>query len=164
MIGDLSFQNESINGFFEKIKNWIDSTGLNIKIDQDPELIESIFNIGDLSSLSIDELNNANLSIIRFVYGLQTELNECKTILDFANDSIYYIICDMEISDADKYLKAEEKYNKRIKSCPMCVELNKLRLHASARVNLLNSKIEIINRLSDNISQIIKRKGYRNEH
>jgi hypothetical protein len=164
MFGDQNFEHDVINRFFQQINEWISLHGLDIKPPLNEHLVNEAFSISNLSSQTLDYLTDLNFSLLAYLYALQAEYNECKTILDFSTDSIYYIISDMPTYESEKYLKSEEKYNKRVKGHPLCMELNKLKIHANARINLLSNKVEIIQRMVDSINQVIRRKGYRNEH
>lgn len=163
MIGEINSKNENIATFFDKIQNWIDANNLGVQPNINIDELNNIINISNLNEYSVEELQVFIYELLKYQMHISTQYNECKTIFDFANDSISYIICDIQLYDSDKYLKPEEKYYKKIKKSDMCIELNRLKTMAASRLNLMESKANIINKMIDTINYSVKRKGYKNE-
>lgn len=157
-------QNLEIDDFFALIDKWCENNLLNINPNIDQDILNEIFNIDDISNLPIDELNNIIFRLTKFLYHIQGVYNRERAISNYASLSIYEIICDIDLSDNDKYLKAEEKYAKKINMSEFTKKLYKLYVNANSKVILFESRINTIEKMIETISNINRRKVFKNDN
>lgn len=156
------YAKQKVDAFIANIDEWIESGGFGINPKIDIENAESIIEITDFTDYKYEQLMSMSYILISYANHLQNSYNREKTILEFCDSSIAYIICDIELDGDNKYLKNEERYAFKVKQSKLSIELNRLRNVAMARTNSIQYKLEYIRKLADIILDISKRRKYEN--
>lgn len=141
---------EKLNEFLLSIDNWIASKNI---IDIKPK--DS--NVEMILTLSTDELQKLNQeTCLQYAYELysyseyiETIKNKENAVLEWADSSIWFIICKSINQYGDKYTKWQEKYHAAIKENPLAIDILKIKNHASARVSMLSNKAETIRKMAE---------------
>lgn len=163
MFGDQNFESDIVKSFFDKIDNWVNDSKLKLDVSIDKEKVEEIMSLDDFEGLTYDNLMSMAYTLSSYSYMIQEQYNECKTILDFSTESLWYIMSKEDNSDIDKIItKWEDKFYKKVRRSPLAQELNKLKMYANAKVNYLQSKIEHVKRNTEIISNIANRRRFEN--
>ncbi len=150
---------DDVIDFMQKIDSWISDNKLDIsRINHDK--CEEVIN---LSYEEIKEMNSQDLITSSFVlcsYAdyINKESNRLKAIIDYATNSINYIVAPTIDNYGDNYVKYEKKYNLAIRENPLAEKLYNLKNEASLRFQLLENKALNIKRLSDIMLELSKRK------
>lgn len=141
---------EKLNEFLSSIDGWIKSKNIiNIKPKNS--------NVENILTLSTEELQKLNQeTCLQYAYELyayseyiETVKNKENAILEWADSSIWFIICKLVNQYGDKYTKWQEKYHAAIKENPLTVDILKIKNHASARVSILTNKAETIKKMAE---------------
>lgn len=141
---------EKLNEFLSSIDNWIASKNI---IDIKPK--DS--NVEMILTLSTNELQKLNQeTCLQYAYELysyseyiETIKNKENAVLEWADSSIWFIICKSINQYGDKYTKWQEKYHAAIKENPLAIDILKIKNHASARVSMLSNKAETIRKMAE---------------
>lgn len=152
---------DKIDTFLGDFKKWVDSIGLpSIKCIETKEIQDSLnLSYYDLNNMSIDELNNIYLNIMKFMNNLSSSIHELQTVLEYCESSINYLICD-KILKMDTYAKTEIKVMHCIKSDKFCKSLLKIQIDSKSKLSYLKDRMMFFTKMSDMIDSIIKRKTY----
>lgn len=141
---------EKLNEFLLSIDNWIASKNI-----IDIKLKDS--NVETILTLHTDELQKLNQeTCLQYAYELysyseyiETIKNKENAVLEWADSSIWFIICKSINQYGDKYTKWQEKYHAAIKENPLAIDILKIKNHASARVSMLSNKAETIRKMAE---------------
>lgn len=149
---------ERYNVFIANLESWISASGI-AKIECNPE-VEKTLNMrqSDLRQLSHNECLELSYELYAYSEYLDSILAQQQTVLNWADDSIWYIISDKVDQYGTKYTKWQEKYFRAVKENPLASEIIKVKNTASARVKVLENKINTVKRLSDILFSLSKRK------
>ena len=149
---------ERYNLFLSNIDTWIGTEGV-AKFEIRPEVEEAInMDTSDIRSLSPQKCLEMSYELYCYAEYLDSILAKQETALEWAEDSIMYIISDKLDQYGDKYTKWQEKYFRAVKENPLACEIIKVKNTASARVRILENKIQTIKKLSEVLTNLSKRK------
>lgn len=146
---------EKLNEFLSSIDNWIESKNIiNIKPTNS--------NVENILTLSAEELNKLSQELcLQYAYELysyseyiETIKHKENAILEWADSSIWFIICKSINQYGDKYTKWQEKYYAAIKENPLAVDILKIKNHAAARVSILTNKAETVRKMAELLNSL----------
>lgn len=146
--------------FLQKIDDWIE--------DRNTELVKQNDQVDRIINLPLGEINNMKdqvasaSSFILFAHAeyLQTLYNKEKSIVDFCDSSIWFIVADKVNNYGGQYAKWQEKYFSAVKENPLASELNRLKLAAEARINRLSGKSDIVKKMATILQDIGRKRSY----
>lgn len=149
---------ERFNNFIDNINNWISSNGI-IQIKPNDDAINILnMNRSEISRLTSSQCMEFAYELYAYAEYLDSLLSKQKIAFDWAEDSIWYIISDKMNNYGDKYSKWQQKYFSAVKENPLTADIIKVKNTASARIKLLEGKIESIKKMSDILYNLAKRK------
>lgn len=146
--------------FLQKIDDWVN--------DRNSDLVQKNDQAEYIMNLPSGELNNMDsraasaYSFVLFAHSeyLQTLYNKEKSVVDFCDSSIWFIVADKMNNYGGQYAKWQERYFSAVKENPLASELNRLKLSAEARINRLSGKSDIIKKMANILQDIGRRKNY----
>lgn len=149
---------EKYNIFISSIDNWICNSGI-IDIKLNPS-VERCLNLSqsDIRALSGHECLEYSYELYAYAEYLDSIFAKQQIALDWAEDSIWYIISDKIDQYGDKYTKWQEKYFHAVKENPLATQIMKVKNTASARIKVLENKIATIKKMSEILLSLSKRK------
>ena len=149
---------EKYNIFLSSIDDWISSNGI-VDIGYNTD-IEKVLNFTQeqIKKLTGSECLEYAYELYAYAEYLDSILSKQQIALDWAEDSIWYIISDKIDQYGDKYTKWQEKYFRAVKENPLAIQIMKVKNTASARIKILENKINTIKKMSDTLSCLSKRK------
>ena len=80
--------------------------------------------------------------------------------MHWATDAINKVISPVLKQYGDKYTKHEQKYYEAINDNEFARSLNNIKMHATARVDMLTDKMRDVRRMGDVLIELSKRKKY----
>ena len=148
--------------FLQKVDEWIESRNVDLVAKNDQ--VDYIINLpsGELNNIKREAALSYSFVLFAHSEYLQTLYNKEKAVVDFCENSIWYIISDKVNNYGGQYSKWQEKYYSAIKENPLAKVLNNLKLHSEARLSRLNNKSDITKKMADILYDLSKRR--RNEH
>ena len=146
--------------FLQKIDDWVN--------DRNSDLMKKNDQAEYIMNLPSGELNNMDAraasaySFVLFAHSeyLQTLYNKEKSVVDFCDSSIWFIVADKMNNYGGQYAKWQEKYFSAVKENPLASELNRLKLSAEARINRLSGKADIAKKMANILQDIGRKKNY----
>ena len=149
---------ERLNEFILTINNWVELKGLP-EIQLRPE-IEETLNLSkkELSKLTSKEYLEIAYELYAYAQYLESVLAKEKITLDWAESSLLYIISDKLSQYGTQYTKWDEKYNASIKENPLASQILKVKVHAAAKVQILEAKIPTTKKMSDVLYSLSQRR------
>ena len=149
---------EVINSFLKRIDDWI--KGVNI-IEPAFDDIE-IYNILNMTHEQMKNCNQNELARFSYqIYGyvdyLQRVYNKEKSVLDFAEESIWSIISKEYDNYGSDYKKWQVKYYSAVRENPLASRLNKLKNNCKTRVTNLEHRIEHVKKRADILLELSRR-------
>ena len=150
-----------VDVFLDRVDKWINENKLNF-IGKKFDKVEEILNLlpEDMSELSTEELMQNSYCLYAYVDHVQSIYNREKTVVDFAEESISFIISPVINNYGDQFTKWQTKQTLAIKENPLAMKLNQLKNHAQSRLNMLDNKVEYIKKMADIMVEIAKRRRY----
>ena len=147
-----------LNEFLSKVEDWI--TISNIDITKENSTAGIILNTSEmeLRALSAEECLEKAYTLYSHAYYLQSIYNKQRIILDWAEDSIWYIISPIVNQYGDKYTKWQEKYWNAVRENPLASEIIKIKTHTHARLSSLIEKADNAKRMGDILQNLSKRR------
>lgn len=141
---------EKLNEFLLSIDNWIKSKNI-IDIKPKDSNIEMILTLSaqDLQKLNQETCLQYAYELYSYSEYIETIKNKENAILEWADSSIWFIICKLVNQYGDKYTKWQEKYHAAIRENPLAIDILKIKNHASARVSMLTNKAETIKKMAE---------------
>jgi len=161
--GEKNLSNEEkAHEFLQKIDDWIEARNVDLVTKNDQ--VDYIINLpsGELNNMKKEVALSYSFVLFAHSEYLQTLYNKEKAVVDFCENSIWYIIADRVNNYGGQYSKWQEKYYSAIKESPLAKNLNHLKLHSEARLSRLENKAIIVRRMAETLSTLGKRRG--NEH
>ncbi len=146
--------------FLQKVDDWVE--------DRNADLVKKNEDVESILNLSSDDINNMDItlalsnSFILFAHAeyLQSLYNKEKTVLDFCNNSIWYIVADKMENYGGQYAKWEVRYFSAIKENPLASELNRLKTSAESRITRVSGKIDIVKKMATVLQDLGRRRNY----
>lgn len=153
--------NNPIESFFNKIDAWIHDNKLDLQ-NKSFNNIEAILSLepDQLKELTPEELMNNAYSLYGYAEYVQSIYNKEKTIIDFADESIWFIISPVINNYGDQYTKWQTKYTMAVKESMLATKLNQLKNNAQARLNMIEKRSDHIKKMADIMIDIAKRRRY----
>jgi len=150
---------EKYNEFLKKIADYSASHGLDLVPYNDG--IDQIVNVSrfELTKFTSEELIEYSLSVNLHVEYLQTCYNKEQAVLDWASAAIWYIISPQMSQFGGQYSKWEEKYNLAVRGNDLANDILKVKNIAQTNVTLFRGKIDNYKKISDNFTQLARRKN-----
>lgn len=147
-----------LNEFLSKVEDWI--TISNIDITKENSTAGIILNTSEieLRALSAEECLEKAYALYSHADYLQSVYNKQRIILDWADDSIWYIISPIVNQYGDKYTKWQEKYWNAVRENPLASEIIKIKTHTHARLSSLIEKADNAKRMGDILQNLSKRR------
>lgn len=154
-------ENNPIDSFFNKIESWNNENKLNLS-NENFDNVEEILALtpNELSDLSAEELMGNAFYLYRYAEHVQSIYNKEKTIIDFAEDSIWFIISPHINNYGDQFTKWQAKYVMAVKESALASKLNQLKNNAHARINMIEKRSDHIKKMADIMIDIAKRRKY----
>ena len=149
---------EKFNQFLENVDRWVKCNNI-VDIEPNEDISRWLnMNIKELKNLSGSECLEIAYETYAYSEYLHSVMSREKIALQWAEDSIWYIISDKLDQYGGKYAKWQEKYFRAVKENPLASEIIKVKNNASARVEMLENKINSIKKLSDILFNLSKRR------
>lgn len=154
----LKVGDDSIDEFFLRLDNWVQSTKIVDPAFDDLDM-ESIINMSldDLGSKSNTDLIKYAYLIYGYVDHLQIIYNKEKCVLEFAEESIWHIISLNYDSYGSDFKKWQAKYNAAVRENPLASKLNVLKNNARARISCMEHRIEHVKKKADILLELSRR-------
>ncbi len=153
---DESLANKKYEEFLTNLNNWIQSRHiLRTNIDEEQkEEIGAILAL-DIAGISRSTALQHAYKLNSYLDYLQTEINQEKTVLNWCDDSIMYIVAD-KINNyrTDGWTKWEQMFTNAIKENTLASDIYKLRNNVKARVVLMDGRIIHIKRMADILFEV----------
>ena len=149
---------QKLNEFMEAVEAWKSSK--NIAPIKENEEIEIILNLKtqDIKSLSGEDRASYAYELYAYAEYIETQKVKENIILDWAESSIWYIICQTINQYGDKYTKWQEKYYSAVRENPLASEILKIKNHAEARVKTLDGKADRIQSMAQILNSLSRRR------
>ena len=149
---------EKLNEFLSKIEDWI--TLSHIDITKETSTAHVILNTSEmeLRALNAEDWLEKAYTLYAHADYLQSLYYKQRVILDWADDSIWYIISPTINQYGDKYTKWQEKYWNAVRENPFASEIIKIKTHAHARILALSEKADNAKRMGDILQNLSKRR------
>jgi hypothetical protein len=146
---------ESVKNFLSKIEEWKNANSI-FACSFKKEDVKRCLNLSfdEVRSMSSTELNHCAYVVHGYAHHLQLVLGKEKAVLDWINDSIYYIVSDKISNYGDSYTKWEQKFYAAVKENPLAKELFKLKASCLSRVNSLEKTIYPVEKMANMLEQI----------
>lgn len=146
--------------FLQKVDDWIE--------DRNADLVKKNEDIEYILNLPSEEINNMeqsaalSYSFVLFAHSeyLQTLYNKEKAIVDFCQQSMWFIVADKMDNYGGQYAKWETRFYSAIKENPLASELNRLKLASEARINRLSGKSDSIKKMASVLQEIARKRQY----
>ncbi len=150
---------DDLINFMDTVDNWIHDNKLDIsRIDH--QKCEEILNISyeDMKDMPAQDLIASSFMLAAYSDFINKESNKLKGIVEYATNSINYIIAPLIDNYGDNFVKYEKKYNLAIRENPLAEKLNHLKNQAMLRFQSLENKALNMKRMSDIMLELSKRK------
>lgn len=155
--------NETVKEFLLKIQEWKDLNNVyNCDFnDKNKDEVKRYMNMpyDKIRSMNSNEVNYAAYFLHRYVQYLYGILGKEQSILDWANESIYYIVSDKINDYGDGYTKWEQKFYSAVKENPLAKEIFKLKTNSLSRVKSIEKTIYPIEKMANTLEQIGRNKS-----
>jgi hypothetical protein len=162
MTGNEQFLNakERLNKFVSATEQYINSQHIGLtKIN--PEVVTILnYESTHLDSLTSEKCLSSAYVLFSYADYLQSLYNSNLVKMHWAIDAINRVICPALKQYGDKYTKHEQKYYEAINDNEFARSLNNIKMHATARVDMLTEKMRDVRRMGDVLIELSKRKQY----
>lgn len=158
-LGDSKLNQDDVLKFMSQIEEWISINKLDItRFNHDK--CEEILN---LSYDELKEMTGQDLIANSFILSgysdyINQSSNKLKAIIEYATNSINYIVAPVIDNYGDNFVKYEKKYNLAIRENPLAAKLNELKNESTLRFQSLENKALNMKRMSDIMLELSKRK------
>ena len=159
--GEQNLTNEQkVTEFLSKVDDWIEDR--NADLAKENEEVEPIMALSSDEVRSLSQEKALSYSFVLFAHAeyLQGVYNKEKTVVDFCDDSIWFMVGDKLQNYGGQYSKWQEKYYSAVKENPMATELNRLKIMSQARLNRLSGKVDNTKKMATLLQDLGKRRGY----
>ena len=159
--GEQNLTNEQkVTEFLSKVDDWIEDR--NADLAKENEEVKPIMALSSDEVRSLSQEKALSYSFVLFAHAeyLQGVYNKEKTVVDFCDDSIWFMVGDKLQNYGGQYSKWQEKYYSAVKENPMATELNRLKIMSQARLNRLSGKVDNTKKMATLLQDLGKRRGY----
>lgn len=150
---------DDVLNFINKIDEWVSSNKLDIsRINHDK--CEEILNLSyeELKILPGPDLIAYSYILSGYSDYINKESNRLKAIIEYATNSINYIVAPVIDNYGDNFVKYEKKYNLAIRENPLALKLNELKNESMLRFQCLENKALNMKKISEIMLELSKRK------
>lgn len=149
---------EKLNEFLEAIETWKSSKQLPPAEPNDH--VQKILSLRseEIQQLRAEECASHAYELYAYAEYLEAARTKEKIVLDWAENSIWYIIADRMSQYGDKFTKWQEKYYSAIKENPLASEILKIKNHAEARTKTLEGTPNRIQRMAEILNNLSRRR------
>lgn len=157
--GGNKLSQDDVLKFMNQIEDWISSNKLNItrfNHDKCEEILN--FSYDELKQMPGQDLIANSFILSGYSDYINQSSNRLKAIIEYATNSINYIVAPVIDNYGDNFVKYEKKYNMAIRENPLAEKLNDLKNQASLRFQSLENKALNMKRISDIMLELSKRK------
>jgi len=162
MTGNEQFLNakDRLSRFVDATEKYIDGQHVGL-IKINPEVVNVLnYDSAVLHSLSSEQCLSAAYILFSYADYLQTLYNSNLVKLHWSIDAINKVISPVLKQYGDKYTKHEQKYYEAVQDNEFARSLNNIKMHATARVDMLTEKMRDVRRMGDVLIELSKRKQY----
>jgi hypothetical protein len=152
-------KNEYLKQFLDSIEKW--ENALNIPEVKHNEDIERILNLDEkhLKLISSKDCLIYSYQLIAYSDYIHTRISKEKSVLDWADSSIWFIIGGVLDQYGDKYTKWQIKYYSAIQENTLAKKILKVKNNAEARYNILEGKQKRAENMSNILKELSRRKN-----
>lgn len=152
-------QNSYLKQFLDSIEKW--ENALNIPEIKHNEEIERILNLDstDLKLMKGQDCLMYSYQLIAYSDYVQSRISKEKSVLDWAESSIWYIIGGKVDQYGDKYTKWQIKYYSAVQENPLATEILKIKNNAQARYEILEGKQKRAEGMANILKELARRKN-----
>lgn len=149
---------ERYNKFVEDINKWVKCIGMvEIRANEEVEhLLE--MNPSEINKLTHDQMLIGAYNLTCYAEYLQNVMMKEKIAVDYADESIWYVISGKLANYGEKYSKWQDKYYSAVKENPLTAQLLKVKITAEARIKTVEHHIETIKKLSSILENLARRR------
>ena len=162
MTGNVQFLSakERLEKFVEATERYVNSQHIGLtKIN--PEVVTVLnYDSTHLDSLTSEKCLSSAYVLFSYADYLQSLYNSNLVKVHWAEDAINKVVSPVLKQYGDKYTKHEQKYYEAINDNEFARSLNNIRMHATARVDMLTEKMRDVRRMGDVLIELSKRKQY----
>jgi|TARA_R100000808_G_scaffold2804_3_gene10546 hypothetical protein len=159
--------NEEFLNAKERLARFVDATERYINTQHvgltrvNPEVVNILnYDSSVLHSLTSEQCLAAAYVLFSYADHLQTVYNSNLVKLHWASDAINKVVAPALKQYGDKYTKHEQKYYEAVQDNEFARSLNNIKIHATARVDMLTEKMRDVRRMGDVLIELSKRKQY----
>lgn len=152
---------EKLAEFLQAIEDWKSSKHLKeVRPPKDESKLNTILNgCSDwLKMLNDKECMMYAYELYVYAEYIETVKAKEKTVLEWADASIWFIIGGVINQYGSQYSKWQEKYYAAVKENPLASEILKIKNHAEARVRMLDGKHDRLMKMADTLNNLARRK------
>ena len=151
---------ERLEKFVNATEQYINSQHVGLtKIN--PEVVTILnYDSTHLDSLTSEKCLSCAYVIFSYADYLQSVYNSNLVKVHWATDAINKVVSPVLKQYGDKYTKHEQKYYEAINDNEFARSLNNIKMHATARVDMLTEKMRDVRRMGDVLIELSKRKQY----
>lgn len=147
--------------FMERMKEWIELK--DVEQTKKNKEVSYYLNLtkAQISDMTKEDAISGSYILFGYAYYVQSIINREQAVLDWASDSLWYIVADKMNNyggENSGYLKWEQKYYAAIKENVLAREIMKLKTHCLSRVNLLKESVGKIEKMGTMLEQIARGK------
>lgn len=152
-------QNSYLKQFLDSIEKW--ENALNIPEIKHNEDIERILNLdqAQLKLMKGQDCLMYSYQLIAYSDYVQSRISKEKSVLDWAESSIWYIIGGKVDQYGDKYTKWQIKYYSAVQENPLATEILKIKNNAQARYEILEGKQKRAEGMANILKELARRKN-----
>lgn len=150
---------KKLNEFLSSIDEWVNCHGI-AKIENN-ENIEHILNLkfDQIKALTEEECLAYSYELYAHSEYIERVKEKERSVLEWAESSIWYIICSTVNQYGDKYTKWQEKYFLAVKENPLASEILKIKNYAQARLGSISTYSDNLKKMADLLNNIARRKS-----
>lgn len=149
---------ERLNEFVSAIEKWKLCKNL-VKVEEN-ENVSRLLNMKyeELLQLSYDECLAFSYELHAYAEYIESVKAKEDIILNWAESSLWYIICDSMNQYGGQYAKWQEKYYSSIKENPLASQILVIKNFAESRVTMLNGKSTRVQKMAEILNSLSRRK------
>ena len=149
---------ERYNKFVEDIERWVKCVGMvEIRANEEVEQLLEM-NPSEINKLTHDQMLIGAYNLTCYAEYLMNIMTKEKLAVEYADESIWYVISGNLSNYGEKYSKWQDKYYGAAKENPLTKQLLKIKMSAQARVSTVEHHIETVKKLSSILENLARRR------